>query len=62
MYGVAHIARVWINRVRLPILRVVSSTGKMNTFLSALFAPENLALYYPTTIDFNSPTITITDT
>ena len=34
-------ARVWINRVRLPILLVVSLTGKMNISLSA-FAPENL--------------------
>ena len=38
---VTHIARVWIDRVRLPILLVVSSTGKMNISLSA-FAPENL--------------------
>ena len=38
---VTHIARVWINRVRLPILLVVSRTGKMNISLSA-FAPENL--------------------
>ena len=38
---VTHIARVWINRVRLPILHVVSLTGKMNISLSA-FAPENL--------------------
>ena len=36
-----HIARVRINRGRLPILLVVSSTGKMNISLSA-FAPENL--------------------
>ena len=36
-----HIARVWINRVRLPILHVVSLTGKMNISLSA-FAPEVL--------------------
>ena len=34
-------SRVWINRVRLPILHVVSSTGNMNISLSA-FAPENL--------------------
>ena len=27
--SVTHIARVWINRVRLPILHVVSSTGKI---------------------------------
>ena len=32
---------VWINRVRLPILLVVSGTGKMNISLSP-FAPENL--------------------
>ena len=38
---VTHLARVWINRVRLPILLVVSSTEKMNVSLSA-FAPENL--------------------
>ena len=38
---VTHIARVWINRVRLPILLVVSRTGKTNISLSA-FAPENL--------------------
>ena len=38
---VTHIARVWINRVRLPILLVVSSTGKINISLSA-FAPANL--------------------
>ena len=34
-------SRVWINRVRLPILLVVSWTGKMNISLSP-FAPENL--------------------
>ena len=38
----SHIARAWINRVRLPILLVVSSTGTMNISLSP-FAPENLA-------------------
>ena len=38
---VTHIARVWIIRVRLPVLHVVSSTGKMNVSLSA-FVPENL--------------------
>ena len=38
---VTHIAGVWINRVGLPILHVVSSTGKVNIFLSA-FLPENL--------------------
>ena len=38
---VTHIARVWINRVRLPILLVVSWAGKMNISLSS-FAPENL--------------------
>ena len=31
----------WINRVRLPVLHVVSCTGKMNISLSA-FVPENL--------------------
>ena len=43
MYGgmATHIARVWINRVRLPILLVVSWTGEMNIPPSA-FAPENL--------------------
>ena len=35
------IARVWINRVRLPFLLLVSWTGKLNISLSA-FAPENL--------------------
>ena len=38
---VTHIARVWINRVRLPVLHVVGWTGKMNISLSA-FVPENL--------------------
>ena len=38
---VTHLARVWINRIRLPILHVVSWTGKMNIFQSA-FVPENL--------------------
>ena len=33
--------RVWINRVRMPILLVVSSTGKMNIPLSP-YVPENL--------------------
>ena len=38
----SHIARLWINRVRLPILLVVVSwTGKMNISMSA-FAPKNL--------------------
>ena len=37
----SHIARVKINRVRLPILLVVSRTGKINYSLSP-FAPENL--------------------
>ena len=32
---VKHIARVWINRVRLPILLVVSRIGKTNISLSA---------------------------
>ena len=40
LYGVTHTARVWINWVRLPILHVVSCTGKSNISLSA-FAPEN---------------------
>ena len=34
-------SRVWINRVRLPILLVVSRTGKMNIPLSQ-YVPENL--------------------
>ena len=38
---VTHIARVWINRTRLPILLVVSWIGKMNISLST-FVPENL--------------------
>ena len=37
----SHIARVRINRVRLPILLVVSGTGKMNISLSP-FVLENL--------------------
>ena len=45
LYGMyvwsSHIARVRINRVRLPILLVVSSTGKMQISPSP-FAPENL--------------------
>ena len=36
-----HIAKIWINRVRLPILLVVSRTGKNNIPLYP-FAPENL--------------------
>ena len=36
-----HLAGVWINRVRLPVLHVVSWTGKMNISLAA-FVPENL--------------------
>ena len=44
MYGIivisSHIARVKINRLRLPILLVVSCTGKMN--ISPSFVPENL--------------------
>ena len=39
----SHIARVRINRVKLPILFVVSCTEKMNISLSR-FAPENLVL------------------
>ena len=38
---VTHMAKVCINRARLPILLLVSRTGKMNISLSA-FAPENL--------------------
>ena len=38
---VTHTARVWINQVRLPILLVVSRTGKINIFVSP-FSPENL--------------------
>ena len=34
-------SRLWINRLRLPILLVVSQTGKMNIPLSP-YAPENL--------------------
>ena len=41
LYGHTHIARVWINRVRLPTLHVVSETGKINISLSA-FVPEKL--------------------
>ena len=37
---VTHIARVWIKRVRLPILLVVSSTGKKQKSLFA-FVPGN---------------------
>ena len=37
---VTHVAKVWINQVRLPILLVVSSTGKIDISLSP-FAPEN---------------------
>ena len=36
-----NVARVWINRVRLPILLVVSWKGKINSSLSP-FTPENL--------------------
>ena len=34
-------SRVWINRLRLPVLHVVSSTGKMDSPLSPC-VPENL--------------------
>ena len=37
----SHVARVRINRVRLPILLVVSQTEKINVSLSP-FTPENL--------------------
>ena len=40
-YMVTHIARVWINRVRLPILLVVSWTGETDISPSP-FSPENL--------------------
>ena len=43
-------SRVWINRLRLPILLVVSWTGKMNIPLSP-YAPENLVSQY----GFSSP-------
>ena len=39
---VTHIARVWINRVRLPILPVVSFTCRENEYSLSPFAPENL--------------------
>ena len=35
-------SRVWINRVRLPILLVVNWTGKMNIPLSSPCVPDNL--------------------
>ena len=38
---ITYYSRVWINRVRLPILLVVSWTGKMNIPLSPC-VPENL--------------------
>ena len=38
---VTHKVRVWINRVSLPILPVISLGGKMNISLST-FVPENL--------------------
>ena len=38
---VTHIGRIWINRVRLPILLVFSLTGKLDIYRSA-FVPENL--------------------
>ena len=42
MYSHKYTARVWINRVRLSVLLVVSSTRKINIPLSP-YAPENLA-------------------
>ena len=43
MCMVTHIARVRISRVRLPILLMVSWTGKINISLSPFaFAPENI--------------------
>ena len=41
VYGHHIYSRVWINRARLPILLVVSWTGKINTPLSP-YVPENL--------------------
>ena len=41
MYRHTFLARVWINRVRLPILHVVSRSGQIHISLSA-FASENL--------------------
>ena len=41
MYVWSDITIVWINRVRMPVLLVVSWTGKMNISLSA-FVPKNL--------------------
>ena len=42
-YGrICTVARVWINRIRLPILLVVSWTGKMNISLSSAPVPDNL--------------------
>ena len=48
----SHITRVWINRVKLPILLVVSSTRKINISLSP-YAPENLV----SRIGFDSPVL-----
>ena len=45
IYMVITCSRVWIYRVRLPFLLVVSSTGKLNSFLPP-FAPENSVLRY----------------
>ena len=42
---VTHIARVWINRVKLPVLHVVNRTRKINVSLSA-FVPEILVSRY----------------
>ena len=41
IFGVITYSKSMINRVRLAILIVISSTGKIDIFLSA-FAPENL--------------------
>ena len=41
----SHLERVWINRVRLPILPGISLTGKTNISLSP-FAPENVVSRY----------------
>ena len=45
---VTHIARVRINRVRLPILLVVSGTGKMDVSMSP-FEPREFGKYMPST-------------
>ena len=44
MVTTPHIARVWINRVRLPILLVVSSTGKNEHFFPC--PPSRLRIWF----------------